>query len=164
VDQAAAVDQTDYARVFRPNRSLSPQGRLICLLLFAMTSTGVAGAALFVGAWPVLPFAGLEIAVLCWAFYAIAAGDDDFEEFSVAGDEVRFDACTRKMRISVRGNRRWMRIEQVVEGGRCRLRLRYAGRSYPLGALLSDDQRASWAKELSALVCVERGGSGQGQR
>jgi uncharacterized membrane protein len=151
------VDQAEYARVFRPNRSLSPLGRLVCLLVFALPLVGVASAALLIGAWPVLPFAGMEIAVLCWAFYVVAAGDDDFEAFSVAGDEVSFSACRGRERISVRGNRRWMRIEQIVEGRRCRLRLRYAGHSYPLGALLSDDQRASWVQELRALVKVERG-------
>lgn len=149
------MSQADYARVFRPNRSLSPQGRLICLLIFAATSTGVAAAALFAGAWPVLPFAGLEIAVLWWAFSAIAKGDDDFEEFSVAGDEVSFNVRRREQRISVRGNRHWVRVEQMIDGRHCRLQLNYAGRSYPMGALLSDDQRASWARELCTLVRVE---------
>ena len=116
---------------------------------------GVAVAALFVGAWPVLPFAGLEIAVLCWAFWTIAAGDGDFEEFSVTGDQVSFSACRHKRRVTVHGNRHWVRVEEVMHAGRCELRLNYAGRSYPMGALLSDDQRSSWVRELRALVRVE---------
>ena len=49
-----------------------------------------------------------------------------------------------------------MRVEEVVYAGRCQLRLNYAGRSYPLGALLSDGQRESWVRELRGLVRVER--------
>jgi hypothetical protein len=48
-----------------------------------------------------------------------------------------------------------MRVEEVMHAGRRQLRLNYAGRSYPIGALLSDDQRASWVRELRALVRVE---------
>lgn len=115
----------------------------------------VATAAWFVGAWPVLPFAGLDIALLCWAFAVVAEGDDDFEEFSVTGDQVSFTASRRKRRVAVRANRHWVRVEEEMRMGRRQLRLNYAGQSYAMGALLSDDQRADWVRELRALVRVE---------
>jgi len=116
---------------------------------------GIAVAACFFGAWPVLPFAGLDIALLCWAFGVIAAGDDDYEEFSVAGDQVSFSASRHQRQISVRANRHWVRVEEVLYAGSRQLRLNHAGRSYTMGTLLSDAERASWARELRTLVRVE---------
>lgn len=50
--------------VARPNHSLSVAGRKLLFVITAAVSSLVALAFSFFGAWPVIPFAGLELVFL----------------------------------------------------------------------------------------------------
>lgn len=58
--------------------SISPQGLLLVFAALAALSLGIATAFAALGAWLILPFAGLEVAALCAAFWVTArrAGND----------------------------------------------------------------------------------------
>src|SRR3974390_3557251 len=70
-----------------PNRSLGPAGRRIFLGAMAVTTLGVAGFAAAIGAWPVMPFAGLEVALVVLAFHVVALHDADFERLEIGAGE-----------------------------------------------------------------------------
>ncbi len=56
--------------VLQPNTSLKPRGFLLLMIAIA-TVSGVAGIAfMLVGAWPVLGFFGLDLALIYFAFKA----------------------------------------------------------------------------------------------
>ncbi len=145
-----------YRRTIRPNRSLDAAGRRASLAVIAAGALLVGTAAAALGAWPVMPFAGLEVGLLALAFRHVARHSDDFECLEIEGDAVRFTARDGAATSGLEGNLRWMRLEQWHDRNRCRLVLCYAGRRHSIGRLLSDAQRGEWAEELAGVLGVSR--------
>lgn len=142
------VDNACFFIEMRPNRSLSPNGRRFCFLVIAGTTTLIAGAATVVGAWMVLPFAGIEIFVLWFAFQILGRHDDDYERVRVVDREfswVRRD-CGRVEALS--GNAAWAQVSAVAKNGRWQIGLRYLGKTVSVGQMISDEQRLSLCRSL----------------
>ena len=139
-----------------PNRSLGPQGRTTCLAAIAATTiaTGVGAAAL--GAWPVLPFAGLEVALVAVAFRVFARHDGDYERLEIEGARVRLRTRRAERIHEFEGHTPWARLVVKDGPGRCRLVLRYAGRTVEFGRLLTEGRRREWAAELGRRLTVNR--------
>lgn len=57
--------------VARPNRSSSWRGNQLALLAVAIPSMGLAAGFALLGAWPILPLAGLELTALGSALYYV---------------------------------------------------------------------------------------------
>ena len=150
----AASPPPDYARLSVPNRSLSPKGRRVALVMIAASTLGVATAALAIGAWPVIPFAGLEVALVGLAFHVLGRHDGDYERFEIRGDVVSVEARCSNEVASLTCNRAWARVVCRASGTRCRLSLRHGRDSIALGRLLSDEQRRDWAQELRGRMQV----------
>lgn len=60
-----------FAIICRPNKSLSWQHAKGFLLIVTLWCTGIATGCLIIGAWPVVPFMGLEIVALGIALYYV---------------------------------------------------------------------------------------------
>ncbi|APV48807.1 hypothetical protein BWI17_03400 [Betaproteobacteria bacterium GR16-43] len=132
-----------------PNRSLGPKGRRGCLAAIGGTTLVVAFGASLLGAWPVMPFAGLEVALLWFAFRTLQRHDADFERLEIgATGEVRLEARDASRETSFVAQRGWARVVLRERGHRCTLGLAYAGRTVPLGRMLSDDGRRELAATL----------------
>jgi uncharacterized membrane protein len=142
-----------------PNRSLGPQGRTACLAaLAAMPLVLGAVATAFLGAWPVLPFAGLEVAVLAFAFHRIACHDGDFERLEIEGRRVRVESRSGARVVSFEGHAPWARLVIRDRPGRCEMQVRYAGKSVEIGRMLTDERRRLWAAELGRQMPVTEHG------
>jgi uncharacterized membrane protein len=150
----AASLPPDYARLSVPNRSLSPQGRRLALVMIAASTLGVAMAALAIGAWPVMPLAGLEVALVGLAFHVLGRHDRDYERFEIRGDTVLVESRCSKDVERYCCNRAWARVVCRASGRQCRLSLRNGADSIALGRLLSDEQRRDWAHELRGRMKV----------
>jgi len=77
--------------VARPNHSSSWRGNQLLLLALAVPSLGTAVALLTLGAWPVLPFAGLEITALGIALYRVNRKLQYRHVITLSRDAVRID-------------------------------------------------------------------------
>lgn len=137
-----------------PNRSLGAAGRRWCLGAIAAGTLGVACFAAAMGAWPVMPFAGLEIALVAAAFGLMGRHDGDFERLEIGEHEVRLERCEARSLVRFTAHRPWARVVMSERGTRCSLGLAYAGRTVPLGRLLSDEGRRALAVELRARITV----------
>src|SRR2546423_2485781 len=93
-----------------PNRSLGAQGRRWFLAALAATTIAVATAAALFGAWPVMPFAGLEIALVLLAFHVVRAHDADFERLEIGEHEVRIEARVAASLTCFVAPRAWARV------------------------------------------------------
>jgi uncharacterized membrane protein len=150
----ASVQSPPFIFLSVPNRSLGPSGRRWALGAIAATTLGVAGFAMAIGAWPVMPFAGLEVGLVALAFRVLRLHDADFERLEVRDDEVVVEArCARSVSRFV-ANRPWTRVVLRSRGSRCTLNLAYAGRSVRLGRMLSDEGRRRLAAQLRARLAV----------
>lgn len=78
--------QADYTRLITPNRSLSRGGRLLLAALLVLPVFFCAGGVAEIGAWPVLPFAWLEIGLVALFFLKISLHDGNCEKLTMVGD------------------------------------------------------------------------------
>jgi uncharacterized membrane protein len=139
-----------------PNRSLGPLGRTACLAAISATTVAVGSAAAVLGAWPVLPFAGLEVALVAIAFRSLARHDGDYERLEIEGRTVRLRLRHAARSVELEGHAPWARLVVEEGPGRCRLGLRYAGRTVEFGRLLTECRRREWAAELGRRLPVTR--------
>lgn len=149
-----AADPPPYVHLSVPNRSLGPAGRRWIIGLLALTVFGLAAAAAFIGAWPVMPFAGLEVGLVALAFRIVGLHDGDFERIEIGAHEVRVEAREAQRVTRFVAQRAWARVVVSDHGMRCYLRLAYAGKSVPLGRLLSDEGRRILARRLRGRIAV----------
>ncbi|GAB3287235.1 hypothetical protein GCM10027297_31800 [Parahaliea aestuarii] len=77
--------------VAHPNRSASWQANKLVLLALSVPSLGIAIGFAMVGAWPILPFAGLELAALGSALYVVNWKLQYRHVITLTDDEVRID-------------------------------------------------------------------------
>ena len=148
------VEFPPYVHITVPNRSLGPAGRRWFLGLLAATTLGVAAGAAALGAWPVMPFAGAEVALVALAFHLVRLHDADFERLEIVGYEVRVERREAHCVTRFVAHRSWARLVVRESGARCSLGLAYAGRTVPLGRLLSDEGRRRLAGELRGWIAV----------
>lgn len=151
---SAEVDPPPYVHVSTVQRSLDVAARRWVLCLIAATTLGVAAGAAALGAWPVMPFAGLEVALLAFAFRVLGRHDADFERLEIGEHEVRLEARDARRFTRFVAHRPWARVVVREEGRRCSLGLAYAGRVVPLGRLLSDEGRRQLADILRGRLPV----------
>lgn len=137
-----------------PNRSLGPRGRRRCLAAIGGTTFAVALGATMLGAWPAVPFAGLEIALLWLAFRVLQRHDGDYERLEIRAGELRLEARDARRETRLVAPPEWARVVMRERGRRCTLGLAYAGKTVPLGRMLSDDGRRELAAQLRGRVRV----------
>ncbi len=111
------------------------------------------GAAML-GAWPAMPFAGLEIALLWLAFRVVQLHDGDYERLEIRAGELRLETRDANRETHLVAQRDWARVVMQDRGWRCTLRLAYAGKTVPLGRMLSDDGRRELAAQLRGRVRI----------
>ena len=142
-------EEAHFEMVSHRNNSSSRLVRLLVFGSLGMFTLLVAVGFMLAGAWPVLPFAGLECVALLLAYSWLRRHDGDYELISVSGHEVvvetHFGGKSERHRLS----RYWARV--VIEerpGGRTRVFLRSHGREFEFGRLLPDEARVATAKRL----------------
>src|SRR3981189_1139386 len=159
-DQAADPPKLFSARL-APHRSLNRAGFLV-LMGFLSAVSFVAGLAfLLMGAWPVLGFFGLDVLAIYWAFRINFRDAKATEEIRVTPSELRV------RRVSHRGhvvewvlNPLWVQLDQKchAEFGIEKLYLVSSGRRVSVARFLGADEKASFAKALTAaLQAAKRG-------
>ena len=138
----------DLVFIARRNKSLSSRDRQwIFGSVFAFcVSLGLALAAL--GAWPVMPFTGLEMAVLYAAFRYMDRHAADYEMIEIRGDRVRIETRVGSQMQCVEFNRHWAQLLTNDASGAPRLALRCHGREVEFGRHLTGKERERIAREL----------------
>jgi uncharacterized membrane protein len=102
------------------------------------------------GYWLTLPFAGLEVGVLAWAFDTLGRRSGDYEALTIDADEVLIERRQGEQIERLELNRQWVSLVQMNErsGGRVRVALRSHGRETELGLFLTDEARRELGGKL----------------
>ena len=141
--------------IVRPNRSLTPRQQRLFFAFMCTVVLGIAGAFAIRGYWPVLPFAGLEIAVLAYALWHCARSGAVTEVISVAPDCISVDKGRGDLARVWETPLAWVQI-RLDDSGRdwypSRLVLRSHGKEVQLGSFLNEDERRRLAEELRCAV------------
>ena len=155
------AEPTLFSAIITPHRSLSGKGFLMVMALVGGLSF-IGGMFFFwLGAWPVIGFLGLDVALVYWAFRANYRAAAAFEEVTVTPSELRL------RRVSHRGeiaewtlNPLWTKLdrEKHEEFGLLKLFLVSRGRRLPVAGFLSPKEKESFAAALSAALGEARRG------
>jgi uncharacterized membrane protein len=146
-----------WAVTLTPHRSLSRNA--FVTLMAILVALNLTGGIMFwaIGAWPVMGFMGLDVAIAWWAFRRNFADADRSERIVIDGDQVILTRKfkTAKPRIAT-FNRRWLRVDLEYDEPRelvGRLLLSSHGKATEIASFLGAEERQSLAKALrQALV------------
>lgn len=138
----------------RPNTSLTRRGQRLLLLAVAVVSLGIAGAFAAVGAWLVLPFAGLELLVLWLVLRYLERHSGDYEAVRLADGRLSVEVrhgptCQREDCAAC-----WMRffLCRPENVGSLRLRFRAYGRHIDVGRWMSEEELRALSAALRDAV------------
>lgn len=140
--------------VIRPDRSLTWAQTKIVYLCIASCSLTIAGAFAFAGFWPVLPFAGGEVAALGIAFYANALAGTSIQVVTVGADTVKVEKERPGPRCEWSFQRSWARVafDRSAVARTSRLVIRSHGNEVALGEFLTEPERRRLAATLAAAI------------
>ena len=144
----------DYKVIVRPNCSLSPRGMMYVVAIIATISLSIGIAFSLIGAWLILPFAGLEVLAVGYVFYYIHCHSGDYESITIEGDTVLIEKRNYKNTSRTEFNRYWARVllRQLPCGDQT-LWLRSHGREVEFGRhFMSNEQRLKLAEQLKKRV------------
>ncbi|MGH8714156.1 MAG: DUF2244 domain-containing protein [Casimicrobiaceae bacterium] len=163
VTEGAAAG-AEFCLTSRRHDAMGPRGRWLLFASLCVLSFGFASMFAALGAWMVLPYSALEMAVLFWAFHRLERGVADWERITVRGDRVIVESERAGVRTEQVFNRHWLHIElEEQEFGRApALALRYAGKRTVFGAALPVDERIRLSRDLRRLLAAAgRPGTGR---
>jgi uncharacterized membrane protein len=107
------------------------------------------------GFWPVLPFAGLELAGLALALRWSLRQGSRCERITITQDYVTIQAQLGVIETKTRFSRHWSTVKLRVPSASqhpARLVVESKGQSCEVGSFLTEDERAALAMRLKQLV------------
>lgn len=146
----------------RPSRPMAPRQMWLLLAGVALIFLLMGLRFLFLGAWPILPFMLLDLALLGWALRESRRSGKQSEHLRLDADGLEL------VRVPVHGPPRrtqiephWARVELEELGeDENRLWLTSRGQRHPLGAFLSPPERADIAAVIEdGLARFRKGGA-----
>jgi uncharacterized membrane protein len=149
--------EPEFCVVSRRNDSLGSRWRWRLFASLCVVSLGMALGFAAVGAWLVLPYSALEMAVLYLAFRWFERHARDWERVSVCGDRVILERDSAGVYTRREFNRFWARVELEESGGldrRPHLTLRFAAEREHFGEALVAEERVAVARELRRALAV----------
>ncbi len=141
--------------VLVPNCSLSPQGAAFFFGTISGVTLTIATLFVVQGYWPVLPFAGLELALLGWALGASMRRRHWRECIELSAEEIAIETTLRGELTRVVFSRHWARIKLRAPSYALhpsRLVVESHGRAVEIGGFLNEEERRKLTARLKRLV------------
>ncbi|MDO9234274.1 DUF2244 domain-containing protein [Methylotenera sp.] len=150
-----AMSDLGFKIIVKPNNSLTPEASLKVLAGLAAIILVVGLGFSRIGAWWVLPFAGLEILAFAYAFHYIQIHSGDFESITIENDQIVIEKRNYKEVTKTVFQAHWAQINvRGVAGGKgvigkSGLFIRSHGKEVEFGRnFINDEQRAELARKL----------------
>lgn len=134
---------------FKPNSALSASNKQKVLVLLTVIPLVIGICFCFLGAWLILPFVGLEIGALAYAFYYINRHEADYESISIEGENLVIERCVAEHVTKQEVNTYWAKVvQQQLPNGELHLYLQTHGKYIEVGRYLTTKQRELLSKQL----------------
>jgi uncharacterized membrane protein len=143
-----AASESAFDLTIKRNCSISPQDLLCVLAFLACVSLGIAAGFAYFGAWPVLPFAGIELIVLAAAFYLNGRHAADYERIALGEASLVVEASSAGRIEHHEFGLPWLRLDERWRGPELRLVLRSRGDTLEIGQHLDTERRAGLAARI----------------
>jgi uncharacterized membrane protein len=157
----AQAEPGTFRAVLTPHRSLGPRGFVVLMASLSAISF-VAGLVFYLaGAWPVMGFFGLDVALVYFAFKLNYRSGRLYETIELTPAQLTWT------RVYPSGRREhfdcnpyWARVNlRERPDGRTELRIASQGRELWFGRFLTDDERRDLAVALKDALLVAKGGA-----
>ena len=158
---AGTGEQPFFSAVLTPYRSLGHNGFLVLMLCTGAICLVHGVLFVAVGAWPVMAFFGLDVALVWFAFRMNYASAQASEEVSVYAHEIVIRKIGPGKRAQeFRFNTFWVRltVDQLEDEGVTRILLTSRGEAVPVGDFLNPPDRTSFAGALTAALAAAKAG------
>jgi uncharacterized membrane protein len=139
----------------RPNCSLTVRGARLFFASACVMPFGMGGFLALKGFWPILPFAGLEMAVLAWALKVSLERRFHSQTITVTESNVSVESRQRLGSERVVFPRHWaqVKLRRPAAGLHpSRLTIESHGRQCELGSFLTEEERRGLALRLQRLI------------
>lgn len=146
--------------MIRPNRSLSRGGMVVAFVVVTLVVMTVATVFALMGAWLVLPFAGMETLLFGGVFYWFYRHHGDCEYIMIEGDRVRILRRRGAQETDYEFERYWVRVTTENSGGRGRPQRVFIGshgRRVEIAADLSQDEKPEFISHLKNALLAGKG-------
>jgi uncharacterized membrane protein len=148
---ATADEDRTCTWVLRPNQSLSWREAKLLFAGISAVSMVIVISFASLGFWPILPFAGAELALLGAALYLCQSRGHYVEVISVKGNSVAVEKGRGAPQERWDFERAWLQVKLQsarINGHPSRLVLRSHGRQVSVGDFLVEEERRRVAQEL----------------
>jgi uncharacterized membrane protein len=138
-----------------PNCSLSARGAQVFFAGACVIPCGVGVFLAWKGFWPILPFAGLEMALLGWALTVSLERRFHRQTITVTEADVSIESRVREHCARVVFPRHWAQVKlrrPAVRLHPSRLTIESHGRQCELGSFLTEEERRGLALRLQRLI------------
>lgn len=158
--QGAGQTRWVFSATLTPHRSLGPLGFLILMSVLSVLSFAAGLVFVWSGAWPVLGFFGLDVALVYLAFKLSYRSGRLYERVDLDRERLTLT----RVHPSGRSERYvfpayWVRVLlEAMPDGRSDIRLTSHGRVVPFGRFLTNDERDNFAAALRAALQTARQG------
>lgn len=134
---------------FKPNSALSAANKQKVIILLTVIPVIIGISFCFLGAWLILPFVGLEVGTLAYAFYYINRHEADYESISIDGENLVIERCVGEDVSQQVINTYWLKVVQhTLPNGELHLYLQSHGKNIEVGRYLTTKQRELLSKQL----------------
>jgi uncharacterized membrane protein len=133
-----------FTLTLKRNCSISPAGLACVFAALALAALAIAVGFALVGAWLILPFAGLEVLLLGAAFVLQARHATDYERLVLDGDRLYVEVSDAERVSRHEFDARVLRVEADAE----HVLVRGSREAIALGRHLDSESRAAFATQL----------------
>lgn len=160
-DNESAPEPTLFSATLTPHRSLGRTGFVLLMAAIGFVSFIAGIVFLIAGAWPVMGFFGLDVALIYWAFRANYRAARAYEQVFVTPSELTFRKVSQRGDVAEWAfNPLWARLDREThpEFGVQKLFLVSHGRRLSIGGFLGPREKESFATALLAALGEARRG------
>lgn len=141
---------TECKIIAQPNSSLSLEGAVKLMAVMAAVTLVIGLGFTLAGAWMVMPFAGLELLALGYAFYHMYLHASDYDSIEINENTVVVESRNSTRSVRTELQRYWTRVMlREVESGRTGVFIGSHGKELEFGRrFLDNEQRVALTREL----------------
>ncbi|HUA88305.1 MAG TPA: DUF2244 domain-containing protein [Steroidobacteraceae bacterium] len=139
----------------RPNCSLTVRSARVFFASACLIPFGLGGVLALKGFWPILPFAGLEMALLAWALKVSLERRFHAQIITVTEADVAVESRVRDSHERVVFPRHWAQVKlrrPAASLHPSRLTIESHGRQCELGSFLTEEERRGLALRLARVI------------
>jgi uncharacterized membrane protein len=160
MNKLGAMDKPIFSATIAPHRSLSPFGLAILLSVVAALNLAIGFFFWYLGAWPVIGFMGLDVALICLAFRWSYRRTQRHENLLVTDTDLQLSRFAENRLIErITFPRGFVHVDIEHDHDRelvGRLYLRSRGHAYEIGSFLGGHERLALAEALNRALATPK--------